>query len=278
MKLKKKFFIEVLQDIRSPFLILMGALGITVILSIYKGIYSSTDFWSGFLVNLHNSLLDVFIFGIMLTFFTKKIDISREIRMHKDTIEEYRDLQTQDVSHKIAHCIRKLSDYGIENVNLTRCYLEGAKLEPIDGESIQLVGAKLMGAKLARARMKKINLEKADLQGANLCGSNLQGANLIQACLKNIKCSETDFKSANLGGANLTRAKLENSTFQNANFKKADLSEVSFKDSQFHDSNFKGVLNLDIHKLMECKSLKRAKFDKHIWEEIKKINPDLLRK
>ncbi|MEK4894246.1 MULTISPECIES: pentapeptide repeat-containing protein [Bacillus] len=286
MKSNIDILFEVFKDLRSLLIVFVLALLLTVISSIYfdeipilvkLGLYKENSFWAGFLGNLHNSLLDIFIFTVILSFFTKKRDFENEIKTYKEMVEEFRELKTDTASQKISYCIRKFSEYEIENVNLTRCHLKGVKLWPNDDGPIKLIEARLNGSNLSFSNMKKIILTQSDLQAVHLQEANLQSANLEGTILKNIRCDKTNFRGANLQKTNLSGAVLENSIFKNTDFRGADLSNVSFKGSEFQDANFKGVLNLDISKLVECKSLKKAKFDRNINEEINSIKPDLLR-
>ncbi|PFZ03188.1 hypothetical protein COL75_13425 [Bacillus wiedmannii] len=286
MKSNKEILFEVFKDLRSLIIIFVFAGLLTVVSSIcfdhvpiliHVGIYKEDSFWAGFLGNLHNSLLDILIFTVVLSFFTKKRDFQREIQNYKEIVEEFRELKTETASRKITYCIRKFSKYKIENANLTRCYLCKAKLWPDDDGPIKLVRARLNGVNFSDANMKKMILRDSDLQAALLYNANLQSVNLQGAGLKNIKCDKTDFKGANLQNTNFSGAILENSTFKNADFRGANLSNVSFKGSEFQDANFKNVVNLDVARLIECKSLKKAKFDDNIKSEIDSIRPDLLR-
>ena len=285
MKNTKEFWIEIKEDLKIPIILLICIFFLTVIASIFfekipilihLGIYKNENFWESFIINLHNSILDVLLFGIFFTFIAKRIAWKREIQQYEDIISENRNLNSQDVPHKISQCIIRLNNYGITEINLTKCNLSGSILEVINNKIIKLDNSKLMGSNLENVRMKKISLEGANLKGVTLKNSDLSSANLMNSQLRNIKCDNTNCKNTNFTNADLLRAKLENSNFQNANFKNTDLKEVSFKNSTFQDANFLGVINLNIEDLMEAKSLRKIKIESDKLEYIKNNKPNLL--
>lgn len=287
MKINKEFWAEIKEDLKIPILVLTCIFLLTFISSIsfnkvpiliHLGIYEHESFWESFLINLHNSVLDVLLFGILFTYITKRIAWKREIQRYEDKISENRNLTSIDTPHKISQCIRRLNNYGINEINLTKCHLSGSNLEMINNKIVKLDNSKLMGSNLENIRMKRISLEGANLKGASLKNSDLSLGNLKNAQLRNIKCDNTNCKNTNYENADLLRAELENSNFQNANFKKADLKEVSFKNSIFQDANFLGAINLNLDDLMEAKSLRKIKIESDKIDYIKNNKPNLLDK
>lgn len=286
LKFGKEFILLILKDLKIYFwaFLLFAAISIISALIFDKvpillnyGLYGDSNFWASIVANLHNSLLDIFIFSVLITMYLKKTEIEREVRGYADEIEKYRGMKDELACHLIIHSIKKLNEYNVERINLTDCFLVDAKLLPVDKKPLKLVKARLMGANLTGAKMNFIHLEEAELQGVNLDNTQLKGAHLNKAMLKNIKCNNTNFEKARLDEANLKKAKLENSNFSNAMLKRADLEGASFKDSVFHHTNFKEVSNLDVQKLLEAKSLKNAKLDQTVKDYINRVKPELLR-
>lgn len=273
---------SIYNDIKLPIYITGGLLLITVLFSIYfdeipilikVGIYNSDDFWKSFLINIHNTLLDTLIFGIIVVYFTKKSEKRRSIERYIEAIDDNRFLFTDEASYRIATNIKRLNNNKVYQINLTKCNLKKAVLT-----NSKLDNSEMMGADLEEINLKNSSLIGVDMKGANLRFANLNGANLSLAKLRNIKCNESNFTGSCLGECDLLRAILENSNFTSADFRGADLSEVSYRNSTFHDANFIGAKNIEINKLLESKSLKKAKFDEYIKEQIELEKPELLRK
>lgn len=289
IKFGKEFILFILKDLKIYFWVLLLFAAISIIsalifnkvpILINYGLYGDSNFWASIVANLHNSLLDIFIFSVLITMYLKKTEMEREARGYADEIEKYRGMKNELARHVIVHNVKKLNEYTVytvERINLTDCFLVDAKLLPVDKKPLKLVKARLMGANLTGAKMNFIHLQEAELQGVNLDNTQLKEARLNKAMLKNIKCNNTNFEKARLDEAILKKAKLENSNFSNAMLKGADLEGASFKGSVFHHTNFKEVLNLDVQKLLEAKSLKNAKLDQTVKDYINSVKPELLR-
>ena len=100
----------------------------------------------------------------------------------------------------------------LQNADLGRTCLEGAKLKGADLEGAKLEGADLFAADLKKADLRRANLEKANLWGATLCEANLEGASFVSANLENADLRGANLEKANLWGANLEGAIVETAT------------------------------------------------------------------
>lgn len=280
-KKKRNNKTSIYGDILLPLYITIGLFVVTVLFSICFdkipllikiGIYKYDDFWKSFLINMHNTLLDTIIFGVILVYFTKKLDKRRKIERYIENIDDNRFICTEEASYRVATNIKRLNDNKVFQIDLTKCDLRNAVLN-----DSKLDNSKMMGADLERINLKNSSLIGVNMKGVKLSLSNLNGANLSYAKLRNIKCNETNFTGALLTESDLLRAILENSDFTSADFRGADLKEASYKNSIFHDANFKGARNIDINRLLESKSLKKAKFDENIRVQVESNRPELLK-
>ncbi|MFL7939220.1 pentapeptide repeat-containing protein (plasmid) [Priestia megaterium] len=242
-------------------------------LLIHVGLYKDSSFWAGILGNLHNTLIDVLIFSIIVAIFTKKIETKQEIQKYLDSIDECRYLKTTETPYRILVSIKRLNHHKVTEINLTKCYVPNVHLIKADLTSSQMMGINLDNTNLKSSIMKKVNLK-----GGSLKEAQLRAVDFSEASMKNIKCNNTNFKGAILRNVDLCRAELIDSTFVGTDLRGADLKEVKFDNSVFYDANFKGAINIDIDNILKCKSLKKCKFDSAIKNQIEQIKPEILRK
>ena len=94
----------------------------------------------------------------------------------------------------------------LQNADLRRARLEGAKLNEADLEGARFEEANLFAADLRKADLRRANLEKANLWGATLSEAHLEQASLASANLENADLREAHLERVNLRGANLEDA------------------------------------------------------------------------
>ncbi|MFF2795596.1 pentapeptide repeat-containing protein [Lysinibacillus xylanilyticus] len=239
---------------------------------IHKSIYKESSFWEGFLVNLHNSVFDFLFLGVMLYYFTDRINEKRKIEEYHNNIEDVRFLFREEATSKIIANINRLNQNGCTKINLSRCFLKNAFLK-----DAKLINSKLMGAVLQGSILRNALLNGSDFKGAKLENANLRGALLNAAKMRYIFCDNTNFMGANLTDTDLSEARLINSNFKSAILKGADLKGAKFENSSFVKANFIGARNIEINSIVKAKTLIGSKFDPHIKEEIERIKPELFR-
>ncbi|RTE06770.1 pentapeptide repeat-containing protein [Paenibacillus whitsoniae] len=237
---------------------------------IHKSIYGEDSFWEGFLVNLHNSVFDFLILGVILYYFTNRISQKRKIEEYFENIDDVRFWFKEEATSKLVANITRLNQNGYTKMNLSKCYLKDAFLN-----NVKLVNSQLMGAVLEGASLRNATLNNSDFNGAKLQNAVLRGASLKEAKLRNIFCDGTNFTGSFLNDVDLRQARLINSDFRNAIFKGADLQGAEFENSSFVKANFIGARNIDINKIVKAKTLVSAKFDSQVRTEIERIRPDL---
>ncbi|KLU58233.1 hypothetical protein EL84_00225 [Paenibacillus sp. VT-400] len=237
---------------------------------VHKSIYQESSFWEGFLVNLHNSVFDFLILGVILYYFTNRINEKQKVQEYHENIDDVRFWFTEEATSKIVANINRLNQRGKTKINLSKCYLKGAYLK-----EARLNNSKLMGAVLQGANLRSAQLDGSDFNGAKLEKANFRGASLIEANMKYIFCEETTFTGSNLTDSNLRQARLINSDFKSVIFKGADFKGAEFNGSSFVKANFMGAKNIDINCIMKAKTLVSSKFDPHIKVEIEKFKPEL---
>ncbi|MGG4128096.1 pentapeptide repeat-containing protein [Paenibacillus illinoisensis] len=277
--MKKPF----LRIIRSEFalmvMMLVLFLFVTIILTllydhvpiiVHKSIYQESSFWEGFLVNLHNSVFDFLILGVILYYFTNRFNEKQKIQEYHENIDDVRFWFKEEATSKIVANISRLNKRGVTKINLSKCYLKDAYLK-----EVLLINSELMGAVLQGARLRGAQLDGSDFKGAKLEKADFRGASLNEAKMRYIFCEETIFIGANLTNTDLRQARLMNSDFKSAIFKGADFKGAEFDNSSFVKANFIGARNIDINNILKAKTLVSSKFEHHIEVEIKKLKPEL---
>lgn len=158
-------------------------------------------------------------------------------------------------------------------------------------KNMEISNWNLRGADLWKRNMKGVqginaNLSEAQLREANLSDAFLWGSNF----------SRVDFVKANLSGAYLQRVDLSRATMTYADLSGAHLSQVSFLGAHMgrvdlsgayaetldlsgaflYGANLSGMRKISVEQLLEARTLRGAKLDDHIRQEIQRRKPELL--
>ena len=126
---------------------------------------------------------------------------------------------------------------------------------------VDLAGANLEGANMKLAFCKGCTMDGAILRGANLYGTNLEGARLTGAVM-----AGANFEGAHLIGADLSGADLSGGAFKLANL----------REGVFENADLKGCSRLTAAQLEEAATLRGAKLDPLLLEQIAVSSPALL--
>ncbi len=169
--------------------------GLTLVLPADNKYYSDNSFLENMLANANTMIFDIIVVLLLNTFLLKIAERRRKIQDYFYEIDDFRNWNTDEASHRIRGIIFRLNKLGITQINLTNCHLENADLIYAN-----LAGADLRGAKLHEADLRRANLGSSDLCGADLRRSNFEEANLSHAKLALSQCDKTNFKQANIRG------------------------------------------------------------------------------
>lgn len=116
----------------------------------------------------------------------------------------------------------------LARVNSAEGRLAGTFPSKVEGNGIDLRGARLNGARLNGARLYGAILDGASLDGASLDGANFYNASLDGA----------NFYNASLNGASLDGASLDNANFYNASLYSASLVGASLVGASLNGAHF----------------------------------------
>lgn len=205
---------------------------------------------------------------------------------------------------------RSLRNLHLEGADLRRAILKGADLRGAELyrarlDMADLEGADLRGARLVEARLSFANLRRADLSDADLSGAYSMGADLRNAVLRgathhyqrfcNADARGADFGSARLSRAfffgsdlrgasfrdasipnpDFVRARLDDADFTGASLPGADLHQAVLRGTVLEDANLAAALGLVPEALAEAATLRNARLDPAIADEMRRRSPGL---
>ncbi|MFA9398748.1 MAG: pentapeptide repeat-containing protein [Clostridiaceae bacterium] len=235
-------------------------------------LYGKDSFWESLIVNIHSSLIDFLFLGILVYYFTNKLEEKRKIESYYNNIDDSRFWFEKEATSKLVANIRRLNDKGYYKIDLSKCFLMNAYLK-----EVKLIKSQVMGANFEGANLKNGILNESNFKGVSFKSADCRGAKIINGKMKNIKCNNSDFQGVDFSGCDFTNAELINSNFKNAFLKNTDLKGVKYDDSNFERANLLAARNIDINRIIMCKTLKYAKLDEVIEIQIQLIKPELLK-
>lgn len=258
-----------LDKLHILFILISISLFVTIISSIYfnniplffeKGLYDKV-FWSSFLINLHNSLIDIFIFWFLLIFINSKYEKNKEFNKCISELS----LNSGNIRNKntIMDNIKLLNRLNL--IDKTKhLYLPRLNLTCIKFKEYNLEWCNFTASVMDQINVNKSIFLNSILRSVSLIDWILTNSDFNNSDMRVIKCKNTSFKSSNLSNCDLARAKLESSFFCNTSFKWSNFEGVSYDNSDFSNANFIWCKNIDVPSLLKATSIFKAKFDINI--------------
>jgi BTB/POZ domain-containing protein KCTD9 len=225
-------------------------LGVFIVLVFLNWGFGGAD-WAGILTEAHGMLMDIFIFGVLLTWFERVGSRKNQIKSYHDQLNDFRSWASEEGVLRKVGILQRLNEMGatlpdlshfnfskamfikpnFKGVNLYNADLTDTRLEKANLEGANLLGAEMERAWLREATLKDTNLELANLKDAvltksNLIGAKLEGTNLTGADLRKADLRKADLNVANLIGANFKEADLKGANLDMADLKGTDLKWV----------------------------------------------------
>lgn len=247
-----------------------------LVVSIVLGIFDLNRFdedtdkwgadWDGILTEAHGMLMDVFVFGVLFTWFDQLRSRKNEIKNYHNQLEDFKAwVGEEGVLRKVGIIKRlieaekvplNLSSYQLQKANLNKENLRGASFTQADLSNANLNNANLTQADLREVALTQANLRGADLRKAKLSWANLQGADLTKANLHLTNLSWVNLSEAVLIGADFREANLSGGDIRGA-----DPRGLNLQGADLHATDFRGV-NLTQTLNLTCLQIKAAKVDR----------------
>jgi hypothetical protein len=210
------------------------------------------EFGDALLMESYGMLFDLLVFGVLFLWLMERGKKRQAIEKDLDLIEDLRGIRTRESAARIRGGIIRLAQKGVNQLDLSQCYLNQVSLKSVWLIRSSFVKAELNGAILDNARLDSADFQEADLKNARLEDAILTGAIFWSA----------DMTFANLTRADLTGVQLKNAILKDAVLNEADLTKASVTPEQ----------------LSTAKTLYKARLDKNMETEIKNGHPHLLKK
>jgi BTB/POZ domain-containing protein KCTD9 len=185
--------------------------------------------WKDIFVEANGMVFDLILLGILLTFFEVWREKKDKIERLHEEIDDYRGWDEKEATYRIVGALRRLKKLGVLDIDLSNCFLQGARLGGVNLQGVNLYRANLQDANLSDANLKELNLMATNLQGANLYGADLRNAKLVEANLQGAKLYRANLQGANFTVANLQGAMLEGAKLQGVRLDAANLKEINFQ-------------------------------------------------
>jgi uncharacterized protein YjbI with pentapeptide repeats len=140
---------------------------------------------------------------------------------------------------------------GVDQVDLSRANLDGARLATADLSKVRLQGARLRRANLEGLGLRGARLSGADLTGSHLGGADLRGADLTEAVLTDARLNEAADLSnataqrANFDGAFLRTARLDGADLRGASLRGADFLHATLRGTRLEGADLSGAGHLE---------------------------------
>ncbi|EOV6157703.1 pentapeptide repeat-containing protein [Enterobacter ludwigii] len=246
-------------------------LSIHILPNTSTGLYNK-QFWEGVLVNLNSSVVDFFVFGVILFYFHKKGEsnsiISSMLNELSD-IAKYDDIQ---LNLRKVGILKRLSSLGHDIYTLHRIAIGGA-------------GVEIRDVKIRKSDFTALNAKKVYINTLSVIETSLRSSDFSESKIRNARFDSCNFRNTNFEKTTSVGNKFNDCDFKNANFKNSNFKSSIFSGSSFEGVNFEGcnlnrtnlknATNIDITELCKAADLNYIIAEQSIISQIKTMRPDV---
>lgn len=225
--------------------------------------------WPDFVLILNNAFMNIFIFGILLTWLEKKRRRRHLNQSYLEQLEDFRFWRSEEGVWRKVGILRRLRNLEANLPDLSGIELENAMLESWDLTDLKMNHANLSNAFLWQSDVSKTNFERAVMERIYLENTVLNDTNFTKTYMAMADCREAtgknalficanlesslfgnaqlhgcSFEAANLEKVSFESANLANCLFYNAHLAGCNFSGASIDGSDFRNTDLSGVLNL----------------------------------
>ncbi|TPW22693.1 pentapeptide repeat-containing protein [Marinobacter nauticus] len=217
------------------------------------GLYNR-DFFENFLVEMHGSILDLLVVGVILYWFDRKREKKNKVESAREKLRALKFYYGEDAPFRFYAGLQNLLSLGVNSIDLPEANLSKLKIDDLNLSKSNLIAASFSGSILKNVNFISCNLEAANFIDCQIKLSSFNGVNLKRAKFIGAKLKGMDFKQCDVRGAVFRNADLKS-----ANFRGVDCSQVSFKGADLRSANFIDSRNLTIEMIRESRNYKDAK-------------------
>ena len=255
---------------------------ILAIIDYFLGFTSSED-WKGVLTEAHGMLLDIIVFGILVSIYEKYRSIklreneelllkSKKINRYKEEIDDYRFSNSEIARMRILGNIKRLNKLGSHELDLSDCNLSETVLE-----NLNFKNSNLRASKFEDTQIKNCNFLQSKMNGAIFKNSKLglytpsiiELKNTSENGLKEFRENHcVKFESSILNGADFSnsfqvKTRFTNAKLAGANFSNSNLMNVHFEGAilieEIRGEEF--IANFEGSRLEDCTAFKNQRRD-----------------
>lgn len=264
------------------FYIFAGIL-VTIYLSWYISTFSESD-WNAYISNIHVELagafFDIVLFGILFYIFQFIFQKKEKIIQLSEQLDDFRDWDEKEAGYRVIGILKRLHKLGVDNVNLSRCHLNGiniisdnGRIFVFDFKKSDLTDVTFTDIILNNANFNRVHgnlvtdyadyfndprtiFTNCDLRYSSFSHNSFYSFNFIGTKFKNSNFEDALFDFAQFRKCIFDDVKFNNVVFRNSFFQDIDMSIASYINVKFYKCNFvncKSPDNSDIVIFEECK-------------------------
>ncbi|WP_165913925.1 pentapeptide repeat-containing protein [Sinorhizobium americanum] len=257
--------------------------GVLVVAVAYTEIPSlRNDFFTGVFVEFNGMLFDVFVFGIIIAAFVRRMERRQECQRQQEIIDDFKKWDTDEGKLRIAGAVRRLNRLGVTSINFDGIEISNFSFPQHDIKSIRgatfYLGHWYRGSR-ERMKLDTVDFSDVDCRSVIFSKSNPLSGLGVDAVFAELK--DCDFYYADLSGAVFKGAHLEWTTehpdelgvwhddeeppaFQQIHyppFCNAHLEGASFVDATFKNADFRDAIGILKCDFTGAKGLETCLFD-----------------
>jgi hypothetical protein len=157
--------------------------------------------WKEIFVEANGMVFDLLVFGILLSSYEALRDKKDKIIRLYEEIDDYREWPEKEAMFRIMGTIRRLVKEGEKKINLSQCYLAGAKFGDWNLSCSQFDSADLTSTIFCQTILKDSSFKESNLKNTEFHGTDLTGADFTNADLENAVFLNAILSDVNLEGA-----------------------------------------------------------------------------
>lgn len=235
------------------------------------GLYDK-QFWEGILVNLNSSVVDFFVFGVILFYFHKKGEHKSHITlMLNDLIDiaKYDDIQ---LNLRKVGLLKRLSAVNHHKYTLHRMAIggDGVEIREIDVRNSDFTALNAKSVYINKLTAVVSTLRSSDFSNATIKNAEFDRCNFRNTNFENTKSTGNSFKTCDFKNANF-----KNSNFQSCVFLGSNFEGASYEGCNLNRANFKNATNINVNELCKASNLNYIIAEDTIITQVKLMRSDV---
>jgi BTB/POZ domain-containing protein KCTD9 len=218
----KKIWHNIINNKKFFWLLAFVIWGIVVfIIDFLKGKLSSKEHWDNVLVEMHGMLMDIVVFGLLITIYDEINERKNEKKKLMEEINDFKNWGTDEAANRIIGSIKKLNRMQVYKIDISYGKVIAA----------DLTYCKFNESTFSYSDFRKSSFDYTVMRGVDIGGSKFSYCRFLQ----------TDMQQCNAYGAHFEKAKFVNCLLGLSNYNNAIFDESSIEISQMNNCNLRGT-------------------------------------